>query len=652
MRKSLLFLLFALLVIHIKAQKVKDTEIPPFGTVDKADLELTQCSFDPEAEAMILVEDGELAYIDGIGIVLEKRVRIKILKKEGLDRADIHLRYSTSDKDQSIRDVVAQTYNLDPSGKVVITKVDKKQIFDKSINKRVAEKVFTFPEVKVGSIIEYKYKHNGIGLINWYFQHSIPVKVSRYVLDFPDYIQMRNTPFCSRKYERKEESKGARVAQSYLMKEIPGFRNESNVINEEAYMDRLETTISAYKEASGLWKNRNINWLQVIRFLMEDEDFGIQLKRDIPRTTDLDLELAQVKDDYSRMKTIHAYVRKNMAWNEYYGIWALDGVKAAWKDKKGTAGEINLILVNLLRNAGLDAKPVLVSTHENGMVNATDAGTYDYPGFNQFNKVLAHVTIGGKVYVLDGSEKETPTHLIPRDVLMTEGLVIEKIDTGEWGWVTLWDPNETYKEVFVLNGHVEADGKVKVKEDITSIDYSRLRKIELARKGEKEFKERFMGVDDPNLQIDSVTFDNKDSDSLPFVQHIQFTETINGTGDYLFLSVNKFTGLEKNPFIADTRQADVFFGANQSYLITGNVFLPEGYEWDAVPKNLRMIMPDTSISITRISQVSNDRLSMRITIDFKKPFFSVQEYGAFHEFYKQLFDILNEQYVIKKKARP
>ncbi|MDX1956772.1 MAG: hypothetical protein SFU20_14680, partial [Chitinophagaceae bacterium] len=78
----------------------------------------------------------------------------------------------------------------------------------------------------------------------------------------------------------------------------------------------------------------------------------------------------------------------------------------------------------------------------------------------------------------------------------------------------------------------------------------------------------------------------------------------------------------------------------------------EGYEWDALPKNLRMIMPDTSISITRISQVSNDRLSMRITIDFKKPFFSVQEYDAFHEFYKQLFDILNEQYVIKKKARP
>ncbi len=62
------------------------------------------------------------------------------------------------------------------------------------------------------------------------------------------------------------------------------------------------------------------------------------------------------------MATIHNYVRKNMEWNNYGGIWALNGVKSAWKDKKGTSGEINLILVNLLKDAGLKASPLLVST--------------------------------------------------------------------------------------------------------------------------------------------------------------------------------------------------------------------------------------------------------------------------------------------------
>ena len=95
------------------------------------------------------------------------------------------------------------------------------------------------------------------------------------------------------------------------------------------------------------------SWPGIIKQLMEDEDFGVQLRRNIPRTSDLDAMLAPVKDPYQKMVIIHDYVRKNMQWNDTYSIWALDGVKTAWKDKKGTVGEINLILVNLLKDAYL-----------------------------------------------------------------------------------------------------------------------------------------------------------------------------------------------------------------------------------------------------------------------------------------------------------
>ena len=63
-------------------------------------------------------------------------------------------------------------------------------------------------------------------------------------------------------------------------------------------------------------------------------------------------------------------------------------------------------------------------------------------------------------------------------------------------------------------------------------------------------------------------------------------------------------------------------------------------------------MPDTSIVITRMAQATNGRLTTRITLDFKKPYYSTEEYGGFKEFYKKLFDLLNEQFVIRKKARP
>ena len=64
-----------------------------------------------------------------------------------------------------------------------------------------------------------------------------------------------------------------------------------------------------------------------------------------------------------------------------------------------------------------------------------------------------------------------------------------------------------------------------------------------------------------------------------------------------------------------------------------------------------MIMPDTSISFTRMSTVSENQLSVRINLEFKKPFYTTNEYPYFKEFYKKLFDILNEQFVIRKATK-
>jgi hypothetical protein len=268
-------------------------------------------------------------------------------------------------------------------------------VYEKKLNKRSSEKVFTFPAVKVGSIIEYKYKHVGMGLIDWYFQRSIPVKYSRFKMDFPEEIEVHVTPHTSRNYEQKKETPGRRTISTYSMTNVPSFRGEPFIINEDFYRDRLETKVIAYT-VDGRRYNRVANWVQVIKALMEDEDFGVQVKKNIPRTADLDEKLKTITQPYNRMKTIYKYVQDNMQWNEYVGIWAADGVKAAWKDKKGTSGEINLILVNLLKDADLNAHPVLVSTHDNGVVNSFDAGTFDWPGYYQFDKVMAFVEIDNK----------------------------------------------------------------------------------------------------------------------------------------------------------------------------------------------------------------------------------------------------------------
>jgi hypothetical protein len=41
----------------------------------------------------------------------------------------------------------------------------------------------------------------------------------------------------------------------------------------------------------------------------------------------------------------------------------------------------------------------------------------------------------------------------------------------------------------------------------------------------------------------------------------------------------------------------------------------------------------------------------KIQVDVKRPSYDAEEYPEIQEFYKRLYDLLNEQFVIRKKAK-
>ena len=246
MRNILAIAIAVLLTTASYAQKDKD--VPAFGKVEKADLDMKECDFDKYAEAVVLFDVAELYgnLSTYFSIDLERHVRIKILNDKGLGNADIKLRYIGAKGEESIKNLQAQTYNLDASGNVVVSKVEKKLIYEKKITKTDYEQIFTFPEVKAGSILEYKYTHTNIGLLHWYFQEDIPVKYSRYTIDFPREIEIYATPMCALPYDTKKDSKGNREIQTYTMKQVPALRDEPYISCNRDYLQRIETRIRAY----------------------------------------------------------------------------------------------------------------------------------------------------------------------------------------------------------------------------------------------------------------------------------------------------------------------------------------------------------------------------------------------------------------------
>lgn len=183
-------ILFLILVVSIvSAQEFK------LGKVSIAELQERHHPRDTTAAAAILFEKGvvdfEYSQSDGFKMVTEVTTRIKIYKKEGYDWATKAVGYyvGSSSKDiLSFSDVV--TYNL-VDGKVEKIKLKSDGLFDEKVNKYWNQKKITLPNVKVGSIIEYKYTLRSFRLselTEWSFQSSIPVNHSEFRTLIPEYF--------------------------------------------------------------------------------------------------------------------------------------------------------------------------------------------------------------------------------------------------------------------------------------------------------------------------------------------------------------------------------------------------------------------------------------------------------------------------------
>lgn len=641
-------LIATILFLTARAQDVSD-----FGKVDVNLLKKPNSLIDKSAEAEVVFEVSDVSFsIMGGSPEIQTRnhVRIKIYNTNGLEQANISIPYYARNGLESISKLEAQTYNLNESGQITVAKLDKKSVYDNRIDNRYSKLTFTLPDVKAGSVIEYKYisKRQVIYLEDWTFQQSIPVMYSKFMFEHPNEFTFNEIPLNQVPIESSSKSSGYSVQKNFVCRNLPAVKKEPFMTDPKDYRQRITINAVSYNPAGSLSQDLRQSWPKIVREMMEDEDFGLQLTKNIQRTQDLDLQLQKLTDPYLRMAAVHNYVRANMAWDKNTSIWALDGVKKAWEKKRGNSGEINLILVNLLKDAGLNAYPVLVSTKDNGRIRPMD------PSYTQFNTVMAYVTIDSGFYVLDATDKYTPSNLIPASVVYTEGLVISKLKMDkslseqEWGWHTLYNEQQSFSKLINVTAKMDPKGKVAGDAFVMFRDYARERFCVMVEPVADKTLTYYTSANE-GAKVTDLVLKNETVTNIPLEHVFKFEKAAEANGDYFIYNLNAFTGLEKNPFIAEERYADVFFGYGQKFSMRGSFEIPEGYIFEAPPKSMKMIMPDKSIEMSRIVQVEGQTAKYMIQIDVKKPYYSPQEYDIFYEFYKKMYDMLNEPLVVKKK---
>lgn len=638
--KKITLTLYAMLCLLLGNAQDK---LPSFGKIDKADLEMKDCSFDPGAEAIVLIDVGDIKYeyLTGNGWMSESnyRVRIKILKESAIHRAEIKMRYYSKDRREDITNISGISYNLDAAGNIGETKMERSAVFNKQITKEYSEVSFALPNVKVGTVFEYKYKRTRTQLTdipNWYFQEDIPVRYSAYNIVIPEYFQF-TVQSTKRQEMQKVESTNAEEGIWYIMRNIVGLKEEPLSTGRDTYLQRVEFQLSKI-QSPGFYHEFRTTWPKLIDELLEYESFGGAMKKNIRGTDDLNAKLAQASTTREKVRTIYNYVQSNMQWNGHYGFFSEDGIKDAWDKKNGSITDINFILIRLLKDADIPAKPLLVSTKDNGPIN-----TY-YPFLDQFNCVMAYVADGDNTYVMNAADKYNPFDLIPYDALFTSALLVDKGENA--GGIVDLNSGRKFSENIFFNCNVDADAKLSGQGLIKSKDYAR--NIKLKKYKTAKLKAMYEDNDGIDIKLDSIAINNEKDELQSLDQVINFSGSLQSSGEYYFLPVNLFLGLGKNPFVQEERVMDIDFDFPKSYEISGTFILPENYTVSELPKNTKMIMPDTSIVLVRKVQQDDNIVTVRFTLDFTTWGYGAGSYPYVKEFFKKMYNILEERIVLKK----
>ena len=619
-------------------------DFPEYGAISPEERAMKECPFDKDADAVVLLNEAISDHDDEYHLITYHHVRIKILKEKGFDAANISIRFYRKDDFEFIDNIEGFVSNTEPSGQITTEDLSKKAIYTKDLNQYRGLVTFAFPNIKVGSIIEYKYRSfmkNYNGLDDWDFQDELPVVKSKYTLTV-----LPTAEFAYRVNKREDMPATVRMDKDngkvyFEMNNIPGLTDEPYMDAREDYVQKVIFQLSGYNN-NGMGKtNYMTSWDEVIREFMTTKEFGTQLWKNIPGTGAFIDAVKKMPAEEDKMKAVYNYVRSNMEWNDVYSKYAADGVKGPWEKKKGTSGEINLILINLLKDADLEVYPTLVSERFHGKVNT------DFPFVDQFNSVFACVVIKGKKYFLDATDTNTPAHITPNGILNTTALIVNRKNGG---LVNITNDSLQFKDFISIQAQLDDNGIFSGEVYVQSSDYSRIRKVsEYKTEGKEKYIASYFQKN--GITVKDFEFLNENNDSLAAEQKFKFSTSFAGSGDYLYVPLNIFTGFEKNPFINDSRFSNVNFGYKRIVTSYSLITLPKNYQVDALPKSVKMTTPDKDIVFSRSVTYDKDSNSLvcMFTFDFRKSLYTVDEYPILKEVYKKMFDYLKEPVVLKKK---
>jgi len=661
-----LFLTGALLLsVLVFAQKPS----MKFGKIDPDLLSMPNYEADTTAGALILGDIGDISItyddINGFKLEFNRHVRIKVFNSKGFDLADFKIPYYYFNEDfnEKITKLKATSYKLEAGNKVVETDLSKSNIFYADISTKIKSKNFSVPNIKNGTVFEVEYHMSSdiFSLIrDWDFQYTVPALYSELTVTLPEYFiynklmkgYISPTTSDTKPYSRsiifrnengtsKSISFGGTV-QKFRFEQVPAFKEEPFMKAMSNYLTSIEFELSAVNFPFSK-KDYSTSWEKISKDLWFDNDFGAQLKKNCPIKEEADLIRSGYSDPKEKMIKAFEIIRNSMAFSDRYSIYVTTTLRRAWNEKKGTAADINLLLVSLLNELGIDADPVLISTRKNGFLHPAQIT------LSKFNYVIAEARIGEETFLLDATEKRLPYTILPERCINGQGRRISQTKSLN-DWVPLTDKQKNEK-VFYAQTVVAPSGNISGNFNLMETMYfANDRVIEIEKENSNDDYASKYEAEMPGLTIDDFNIENFDDRNKPLYLKYTANYTLSDDSpkDIIYINPTLGAGITSNPFASEEREFPVDFTLPWSSKIINMITIPEGYEISELPKSAVITLPNDLGNYKYTIAATAGQIQLMCSINIKTPQILAENYLDIRELYSRIIAKHAEMIVLKK----
>lgn len=352
-------------------------------------------SIDKEEAVVLLVDEGNEIKDDNTSVASVHVVE-KILKEKGKELAEVEIGYDSTYE----RVELEYARTITPSGKIVYAGAESTRDVTKYLNyplySNAKALIISMPSVDVGSLIEYKLKIYSSKLITnnkfsfiYRLREAFPLARANFKLIVPkkDKVELKlfNEAYAkgTNLNPAKEETENS-IIYSWKFKEVDPIIPEEpmpsvSIVNPAIGISNFSSWEEIYKWWYALYKDK-------IALNKEVKDFTANLVKG-------------AKDDLEKAKRIYDFCSRSVRYvaveygeSGYEPHYANDIFVNRYGDCKDKA----ILLVAMMKEAGLKAYPVLIPTREIYQMQK------DFPCVN-FDHAIAVLSYEGKLIFMDAT---------------------------------------------------------------------------------------------------------------------------------------------------------------------------------------------------------------------------------------------------------